>query len=195
MCIYTHTWRWPPTPPTPTKNFKAQLLLETKLWHIMCFDVNANMCPMQSKCNAYGGYPHPPTSHKKFQCPITITRKDMAHYIFGCKTPYVPNAKVMQTHKYVHIWHNMSTPEFECPAKMLIPKPITKNWNILCKYVIWYEHITYHRNTHTYVYLTHKTWPHNLECIVIILIQCQSNYGDSAHDFRTLTIFILKLDS
>ena len=55
----------------------------------------------------------------------------------------------------------------------------------ICKYVIWYQHIRYHRNTHTYVYLTHKTWPHNLECIVIILTQCQSNYGDLAHDFRT----------
>ena len=62
-----------------------------------------------------------PNFHKKFQCPITITRKDMAHYIFGCKTPYVPNAKVIQTHKYVHISQNMSTPKFECPAKILIP--------------------------------------------------------------------------
>ena len=27
----------------------------------------------------------------------------------------------MQTHKYVYIWDNMSTPEFECLAKILIP--------------------------------------------------------------------------
>ena len=43
----------------------------------------------------------------------------MAHYVFGCKTPYVPNAKAMQTHKYVHRRHNMSTSKFECPAKIL----------------------------------------------------------------------------
>ena len=44
----------------------------------------------------------------------------MAHYVFGCKNPCVPNAKAMQTHKYVHIRHNISTPKFECPAKNLI---------------------------------------------------------------------------
>ena len=43
----------------------------------------------------------------------------MAHYVFGCKTPYVSNAKSIQTHKYVHITHNMSTHKFELPTKIL----------------------------------------------------------------------------
>ena len=120
-CVYAHMHihgggLWPPQPP---QKFKAQLLLQAKLQAIMFFYVKSNMYPMQSKCKTYGGYP--PTSHKKFQCPITITKKDIAHYIFGCKTPYVLNAKVMQTQKYVHIRHNMSTPKFESPAKVLIP--------------------------------------------------------------------------
>ena len=41
----------------------------------------------------------------------------MAHYVFGCKPPYVPNAKAMKTHKYVHIRYNISTLKFESPAK------------------------------------------------------------------------------
>ena len=98
-----------PDPTNPPQKFQAQLLLQAKLQPIMFFDVKSNMYPMQSKCKTYRGYP-PPTSHKKFQCPITITKKDIAQYIFGCKTPYVLNAKVMQTHKYVYIRHNMSTP-------------------------------------------------------------------------------------
>ena len=35
------------------------------------------------------------------------------------KTPYVSNAKSMQTHKYVCITHYMHTHKFECPAKIL----------------------------------------------------------------------------
>ena len=37
-----------------------------------------------------------------------------------CETPYTPNAKSMETHKYVCITHNMSTHKIGCPAKILI---------------------------------------------------------------------------
>ena len=43
----------------------------------------------------------------------------MAQYVSKCDTPCAPNAKSMQTHKYVHITHSMSTHKFECPAKIL----------------------------------------------------------------------------
>ena len=67
----------------------------------------------------HGGHPLPPYPHKKFQGPTPITSQDMAHYVLGCKTPYVANAKSMQTHKYICITHNMHTHKFECPAKIL----------------------------------------------------------------------------
>ena len=40
MCVHTcaHAWGSPPIPPTPTKNLKAQILLEAKIWHIMSLD-------------------------------------------------------------------------------------------------------------------------------------------------------------
>ena len=43
----------------------------------------------------------------------------MVHYVIGCKTLNVSNAKSMQTHKYVYITHNMPTHKFECPGKNL----------------------------------------------------------------------------
>ena len=38
MHIHAHVWGSPQTPPTPTKNLKAQILLEAKIWHIMSLD-------------------------------------------------------------------------------------------------------------------------------------------------------------
>ena len=42
MCMHihacTHAWGSPPIPPTPTKNLKAQILLEAEIWHIMSLD-------------------------------------------------------------------------------------------------------------------------------------------------------------
>ena len=43
----------------------------------------------------------------------------MAQYVSKCETPCALNAMSMQTNKYVHITHNMSTHKFECPAKIL----------------------------------------------------------------------------
>ena len=60
-----------------------------------------------------------PLTPQKFQGSSPIISQEMAHYILGCKTPYVSNAKSMQTHKYVCITHNMDTHKFECPAKIL----------------------------------------------------------------------------
>ena len=47
-------------------------------------------------------HPQPPYPHKKFEGPTPIASRDMAHYIIGCKTLYVSNAKSMQTHKCLH---------------------------------------------------------------------------------------------
>ena len=65
------------------------------------------------------GHLQPPLPHKKFEGPTPITSRDMAHYVFGCETPYVSNTTSIQTHKYVCITHNMSTYKFECPTKIL----------------------------------------------------------------------------
>ena len=57
-------------------------------------------------------------------------------------------------------------------------------WRIstdLCEYAILYENIKYHRHISKYVYLTYKTWPHNLEWPLTILTQHECNYGKSAH--------------
>ena len=62
-------------PPNPHKKFKAQLQLQAKLWHIMCFDVKANMYPMQSKYNTYGGYPHPKPPIKSFNAQLLLQGK------------------------------------------------------------------------------------------------------------------------
>ena len=130
VCMHTCTYmEVAPDSPNPPQKISSPTPITSKVMAHYVFYVKSNMYPMQSKCKTYRGYP--PTSHKKFQCPITITKKDIAHYTFGCKTPYVLIAKVMQTHEYVHIWHNVSTSKFECPAKVLIQtKPIMENWNI-----------------------------------------------------------------
>ena len=90
MCIqaHAHTWRWTLIPPTPTKNFKVQLLLQAKLWHIIHFDVKANMYPMQSKYNTYGGYPKPQPPIKSFNAQLLLQGK-IWHITFLDEKPHM----------------------------------------------------------------------------------------------------------
>ena len=79
--------------------------------------MHAHTCMHVHTCtHAWGS---PPIPHKKIQGPTLITSRDMAHYVLGCKTPYVSNAMSMQTLKYVCITDNMHTHKFEFPAKIL----------------------------------------------------------------------------
>ena len=41
------------------------------------------------------------------------------HYVSTCETSYVSNAMAMETHKHVHISHNMPTIKVEWPEKIL----------------------------------------------------------------------------
>ena len=52
---------------------------------------------------------------KKWHVGVT----NMAHYVVSYKTLYVYIAITIQTGKYVHITHNMSTHKFECPMEIL----------------------------------------------------------------------------
>ena len=79
------------------------------------FIVHAQTC----MCTCMGVTPNPHYPHKKFEGPNPIGSQDMTHYVIGCKTLYVSNAKSMQTHKYVYITHNMPTHKFEWPEKIL----------------------------------------------------------------------------
>ena len=56
-----------PTPPLPpTKKIKAQCLLQTEIWHIICFAVKLHIQPMQThKCFCTT---HNMSTHK-FECP------------------------------------------------------------------------------------------------------------------------------
>ena len=69
--------------------------------------------------HVHKGYYYPLYPPTKNQGLIHVTTRDLAHYMFCCKTPYPTNANSMQTHKCVHTTHNMSTHKFECPAKNL----------------------------------------------------------------------------
>ena len=69
--------------------------------------------------HVHKGYHYPFTPPTKNQSPIHVTTRDLAHYMFCCKTPYPTNANSMQTHKCDRTTHNMSTHKFECPAKNL----------------------------------------------------------------------------
>ena len=69
--------------------------------------------------HVHKGYHYPFTPPTKNQGPIHVTTRDLAHYMFCCKTPYPTNANSMQTHKCDRTTHNMSTHKFECPAKNL----------------------------------------------------------------------------
>ena len=43
----------------------------------------------------------------------------MVYYVVTCKILYVHIVITIQTHKYAHIAHNMSTHKFECPVEIL----------------------------------------------------------------------------
>ena len=86
----------------------------THVWTHMCGCACA-----YADVHVCGGHPQPLYPHKKFEDPNPIGSRDMVHYVIGCKTLYVSNAKSMQTHKYVYITHNMPTHKFECPGKNL----------------------------------------------------------------------------
>ena len=61
MHIHTcaHVWGLPPTPPTPTKNLKAQILLEAEIWHIMS--------GLDAKLQIFLSGIRPPTTTPKLQ--------------------------------------------------------------------------------------------------------------------------------
>ena len=66
MCI--HAWGSPPIPPTPTKNLKAQILLEAEIWHIMSLDAKLQI--FSSKFEVVVGgclASDPPTTTPKLQ--------------------------------------------------------------------------------------------------------------------------------
>ena len=50
MHVHMHMCGGHPNPPTPTKNLKAQILLEAEIWYIISLDAKPYMYPMQSKC-------------------------------------------------------------------------------------------------------------------------------------------------
>ena len=76
----------------------------------------------------------------------------MAQYVSKCETPCAPNAKSMQTHKYLHITHSMSTHKFECPAKILTLDEVNYRESAQI-YVNMQSYMNTYNITHTYMYI------------------------------------------
>ena len=177
-CMYAHVCIHGGCPPPPTKYFKAQLLLQAKL-RLMCFYAKANIYPMQSKCKIHGVTPTPQTPIKNFNAQCLLQGK-IWYIMFSDAKPHM--YPMQRQCKHINMFtegticQHLSFNAQQNPRQSQLQR--TKAY--LCKYVMWYEHINI-RHTYTYVYLTHKTWQHNLECLVIILTQCQSNYYKSSH--------------
>ena len=55
VCACAHVLGSPPTPPTPTKNLKAQILLEAKIWHIMSLDAKLQIFSSKFEVVVVGG--------------------------------------------------------------------------------------------------------------------------------------------
>ena len=66
-CMCIHAWGSPSIPPTPTKNLKAQILLEAEIWHIMSLDAKLQIFSSKFEVVVGGGVWH--------QTPTTTTPK------------------------------------------------------------------------------------------------------------------------
>ena len=71
----THVWGSSPTPPTSTKNLKAQILLEAEIWHIMSLDAKLQIFSSKFEVVVEGGVWHqtPPPPPLNFN--LTLSPK------------------------------------------------------------------------------------------------------------------------
>ena len=124
----------------------------------------------------HGGSPQPPTLHKKIQGPSPNMNKVITHYMFWCKTLYVPNIKSIQ-----NIWalHPIPQP----PSKSFSAQFILQDniWHITCLHAKTPIFPMQWQCKHKYVHIRHNMSKHKFECAAKISTTDKANYGKSEH--------------